>query len=182
MFKNLKISAKSLGNTRVLCASAVLAALFVALYALKLQLTPQLRITFTFIPLAISGWLFGPVPALLVGTVGDIVGAFLFPQGAFFPGFTLTSLLSGFIFGLTLYQTDTKNPAILRIILSKLFVSLFLNCFLNSLWFAILSGNGYIFYLSQHLIKNAILFPVEVLILVIVLKFLSGYGIKKMYK
>ncbi len=181
MFKNFKESAKSLRKTRILCASAVLAALFVALYALKLHLTPQLRITFTFIPLAVAGWLFGAVPAMLVGAVGDIVGSLLFPQGAYFPGFTVTQMLSGLIFGLFLYDKESSN-LIIRISLSKLLVSGFANVLLNSLWLSIISSKGYIFYLVQHFIKNMLLFPIEVILLLIVLKFLSNHGIKNMYK
>ena len=181
MFKNFKESAKILRKTRVLCASAVLAALFVALYALKLQLTPQLRITFTFIPIAVAGWLFGPVPAMLVGAVGDIIGALLFPQGPYFPGFTISTMLSGLIFGLFLYNKE-NSTLIIRISLSKFLVSILANVLLNSLWFSIITNNGYVFHLIRHFIKNIAVFPIEVILLLIVLKFLSKHGIKNMYK
>lgn len=181
MLKIFSQSAKSLKKTRILCASAVLAALFIALYALKLQLTPQLRITFTFIPLAVAGWLFGPVPAMLVGAVGDIVGALLFPQGAYFPGFTLTAMLSGLVFGLFLYDGDSSKH-IVRISLSKFMVSILMNVLLNSLWLSIITSKGYIFHLAQHFIKNILVLPVEIILLVVVLKFLSKHGIKNMYK
>ena len=178
MFKK---SFKNLKTTRVLCSSAILAALFVVLYALKLPLTPELRITFTFIPLAIAGWLFGPVPAMLVGLVGDVTGALLFPSGAYFPGFTLTSLLSGLIFGVFLYEKKDKNILIWTI-LSKLFINMLLNTALNALWLSIITSKGYIVFLLQHFIKNITALPIEIVILFIVFKILSTHRIRKMYK
>ncbi len=178
MFKN---SLKSLKSTKVLCVSAILAALFVVLYALKLPLTPELRITFTFIPLAVAGWLFGPVIAMLVGMTGDVVGALLFPSGAYFPGFTITSMLTGLIFGIFLYNKNEKHY-ILWISLSKILINLLLNVALNSLWLSIITNKGYLIFLTQHLFKNIVALPIEIILLFIVLKFLSSHGIKKMYK
>lgn len=178
MFKN---SFKSLKSTKVLCSSAILAALFVVLYALKLPLTPELRITFTFIPLAIAGWLFGPVIGMLVGMVGDVVGALLFPSGAYFPGFTLTSMLTGLIFGIFLYNKNEKN-SILWIFLSKFLINMLLNVALNSLWLSIITNKGYVIFFAQHIFKNIAALPIEIILLFIILKILSSHGIKKMYK
>lgn len=181
MFKKFSQSAKNLKDTRVLCASAILAALYVALYSIKLPITPQLRITFTFIPLAVSGWLFGVIPAMIVGAIGDIIGAFLFPQGAYFPGFTLTSLFAGLIFGLFLYKSDNKN-LILRIFVSRFLINMLLNTLLNSLWLVIITSKGYYFHLVQHFVKNISTLPIEVILLFIIFKFLSNHRIRKMYK
>ena len=35
-----------------------------------------------------------------------LVGALLFPTGAFFPGFTLTAACTGLLYGLCLYRRD----------------------------------------------------------------------------
>lgn len=180
MLKKFSESASGLKRTRVLCASAVLAALYVALYAVKLQLTPQLRITFTFIPLAVAGWLFGAVPAMLVGAVGDIVGAILFPSGAYFPGFTVTAMLTGCIYGACLYR-KTGVKALISIVLSKLLVNMLLHVALNSLWLSIISGKGFLYYAASRLVKNIVLLPIEVIILAAVMSFLSSHGIEKMY-
>lgn len=177
-------SLKSLSNVRVLCACGILSALFVALYAVKLPLSESLRITFTFIPLAIAGWLFGPFPAMLIGFVGDVIGFFSFPSpGAYFPGFTLSSMLTGFIFGIFLYRADTAKPkSIVLIILSKLIISLFINIILNSLWLSMLYGKAYYVYLISHCIKNAVAFPIECILLGLIIGILSHHNIEKMYK
>ena len=178
MFKNFQISDKNLTKTRVICISAILAALFVVLYSLKLQLAPELRITFTFIPLALSGWLLGPVPAMLVGLVGDLVGCILFPAGPYFPGFTLTQILAGLVFGLFLYRKDVKK-IFWQILCSKTIISVFLNVGLNALWLSMLYGKAWTIYAASHLIKNAIALPIEVILLLLVIKVLHSRGIQK---
>lgn len=181
MFKIFYSSAKNLAKTHVLCLSAILAALFVILYGFKLQLAPELRISFTFIPLALAGWLFGPVPAMLVGLIGDVVGCILFPAGAYFPGFTVTQIFSGLLFGLFLYGKNPKK-IFLPILVSKITISILLNVILNSLWLSVLYGKAWKIYAASHLIKNIASLPIEVMLLVLVIKILHSRGIKKMYK
>ncbi len=178
MFKNFQISAKSLAKTRVLCTSAILAAMFVVLYSIKLQLAPELRITFTFVPLALAGWLLGPVPAMLVGLVGDLVGCLLFPAGPYFPGFTLTQILAGLIFGIFLYRKNAQK-IFLPILFSKAIISMFLNVGLNAIWLSMLYGKAWTVYAASHLIKNIIALPIEVVLLLLIIKVLSSRGIQK---
>lgn len=178
MFKNFQISAKSLAKTRVLCTSAILAAMFVVLYSIKLQLAPELRITFTFVPLALAGWLLGPVPAMLVGLVGDLVGCLLFPAGPYFPGFTLTQILAGLIFGIFLYR-KTAQKIFFPVLFSKAIINAFLNVGLNAVWLSMLYGKAWTVYAASHLIKNAVALPVEIIILLIIIKILHARGIQK---
>lgn len=181
MGKKFIQSARNLKNTRVLCASAIMTALYVALYAAKLQLTPQLRISFTFVPMALSGWLFGPVPAMAVGFCGDLIGANVFLSGSFFPGFTVTAVLSGLIYGLILYRSEGKW-LLVRTAAAKFAVNMLLNAALNAYWLSMISQKGYIFYLSSHFIKNISALAAEVAVLYLVMRFLSAHGIEKMYK
>lgn len=178
MFKNFQLSAKNLAKTRVICISAILSALFIVLYSIKLQLAPELRITFTFIPLALSGWLLGPVPAMLVGLIGDLVGCILFPAGPYFPGFTLTQVLSGLIFGLFLFRKNT-DKILLPVLFSKAIISMFLNVGLNALWLSMLYGKVWTIYATSHLIKNILALPIEVVILLLIIKVLHSRGIQK---
>ena len=54
----------------------------------------NIKIGFSFVPIAIGGILFGPLGGGLVGALGDFIGAVLFPIGPYFPGFTLTAFLT----------------------------------------------------------------------------------------
>ena len=167
MFKKFLKSAKSIKNLRVLCATALLSALYVAIYAVKIPLGDQLRITFTFIPIALAGWLFGIVPAVIVGALGDILGCHIFPQGAYFFGFTVTAMLQGLIFGLFLYKKEAKS-LIWYVIISKLLVSLFLNAGLNSYWATFFVPKSFFVIMWGKLIKNVLMLPVEVIALFVV--------------
>ncbi len=95
------------------------------------------QFNFGFLPIAAAGALLGPVPAAVVGALGDFIGAHLFPQGAYFPGFTLTNALVGLIYALVLYR---RKPSWLRAAGAALAGSV-INLLLNSLWLSILYGS-----------------------------------------
>lgn len=181
MFKNFLESAKNIKNLKVICASALLAALYVALYAVKIPLGEQLRVTFTFVPVAVAGWLFGAVPAMIVAIIGDVLGCTLFPQGAYFAGYTVTAALSGLIFGLFLYKKETK-PMIWAVIVSKSLVSLLLNVGLNSYWATFFLTKSFLLIMWGKLIKNAVMLPIEIVVLFAVIEGLRRAGVQKMYK
>ena len=67
------------------------------------------------LPIAAAGALLGPIPAAIVGCLGDLIGAHLFPAGVYFPGFTLTNTLVGLVCGIVLHR---KWSSILRILLA----------------------------------------------------------------
>ncbi len=97
---------------------------------------------FGFQPILIAGWLLGAPAAMLVGGLGDFIGAHLFPQGAYFPGFTLTNVLVGLVCGLMLHK---RRLTLWRVIVAVV-VSMLINWLLNSLWLSILysaNGRGY---------------------------------------
>lgn len=179
MFKNLKMS--NLKNLRVLCAMALLVALYAALYMLQIPISTQLRVTFTFIPLAVCGWLFGGIPALLVGAVSDIVSFLLFPTGAYFFGFTVTSMLSGLVYGLFLCGKSGKS-LFWSIVISKIIVTVFFNIGLNSVWISMLYNKAFFAFLTGRIVKNILLLPIEIPLLFAVLELLKRSGIQKMYK
>ena len=92
---------------------------------------------FGFVPIALAGALMGPIPAAIVGGLGDLVGAHLFPAGAYFPGFTLTSALVGVLYALPLYH---QKPTVWRVVVAVALASV-VNLFLNSLWLSMMYGS-----------------------------------------
>lgn len=98
---------------------------------------------FGFLPIALAGALMGPIPAMIVGGLGDLLGAHLFPAGAYFPGFTLTNVLVGLICGLILRG---RKPSWWRCIAAVTLSLAGCNLLLNSLWLSLLAyvpGRGY---------------------------------------
>ena len=98
---------------------------------------------FGFVPIALAGALLGPVPAAIVGGLGDLIGAHIFPAGAYFPGFTLTNMLVGIVCGVILHR---KRPTWLGCAAAVVIALAVVNLFLNSLWLNMLAyvpGRGY---------------------------------------
>jgi ECF transporter S component (folate family) len=166
-------SAKEFGKLRTLAACAMLLALGAALdYFGSFYLSGTLKISSTFIAIAAAGYLFGAIPAMVVGGVLDVLMWLIKPAGVFFPGYTLSAELGGLIFGLCLY--NRKDKALLFMApFSKLLINLFVNLGLNTYWSALFTGKGYLALLPARALKNALLWPVESALLIAVLLFLS---------
>ena len=80
-------------TTKIMVTCALLVALQVILARFLSINTTFVVVNFSFLAVALAGILFGPLWGMAVGGVSDLVGASLFPFGAFFPGFTLTAAL-----------------------------------------------------------------------------------------
>lgn len=150
-------SLRSLCGMALCLALAVVLDLFVSIYV-----TQELALTLTFIPLALAGMLYGPVPAFVIGMLTDLLSFFIKPTGAYFPGFTLTMALTGLVFGLLLYRCKTE---LWRVALAKTLVNIFLNLALNTLWIAILYSKGFWALLPPRILKNLALLIPEILLL-----------------
>ncbi len=91
---------------------------------------------FGFVPIALAGALLGAPSAMIVGGLGDLLGAHLFPAGAYFPGFTLTNVLVSLTCGWILHR---RKPSWLWCALAVVLSLAGWNLFLNSLWLNILA-------------------------------------------
>ena len=159
-------------NTKKLIVSAELLALDVVLTRLLAINTPLMKIGLGFAAVALCAVLYGPWWASLVAASGDLVGALLFPTGAFFPGFTLTAACTGLIFGLCLYRRGKSFlwPA-LAAVLNVVLVSFLL----NTVMISYISGSPYVTLLKARAVQLAVMLPVQLAVLV----FLSRSAIVK---
>ena len=82
-------------NTRILTASAMLLAIAVILGFFKIPVNQFMELRFAFLPIACTGMLFGPFVGGVVGALSDILGYLVKPTGPYFPGFTVTQIISG---------------------------------------------------------------------------------------
>ena len=91
----------------------ILAAMFLSILLVLSRFlsikTSFLVISFSFIPMMLCGVYLGPKYSLAVAALGDLIGALIFPFGAYFPGFTITAGLMGFIYGIFLYKNPNKE-------------------------------------------------------------------------
>ena len=149
-------------NTKKLIVSAQLLALDVVLTRLLAINTPVMKIGFGFAAVALCAVLYGPWWAALTAALGDIVGALLFPTGAFFPGFTLTAACTGLIFGLCLYRRDKSLLwPIAAAALNVVLVSYLANTAMIS-W---ISGSPYTTLLKARAVQLAVMLPVQLAVL-----------------
>lgn len=100
-------------NTKSLVSASLLTAISIILTRALSIIIPiaggqALRIGFGGVPIMIAGILFGPLVGALTGVTADLVGVLINPMGPYFPGFTLSAGLSGFIPGL-FYHYVFKN-------------------------------------------------------------------------
>ena len=123
-------------SLRQLTVSALLIALDVVFSRVLAINTPLMKIGLGFAAVAVSAMLYGPAWAALTAALGDLIGALLFPTGAYFPGFTLTAALTGLIFGLFLYRREGSwLRAFLAALTNCFFVTLVLNTLLIAVFF-----------------------------------------------
>lgn len=180
------IFARSFGELRSL-RCLVLTALFIAmnitLDLLKLRIDlPGMRIGVGFLTNASIGMLYGPVVCMMMGFCTDILGFLMNPGtggGGYFPGYTLTAMVAGVIWGLFLYRPDgapySKTLAgrlsfPLRTLAARILITLICNVFLNTLWLS-LGNNAFLPMLISRLPTQLAYLPVQYLLLLVVLPF-----------
>ena len=161
---------KNISNIHIMA----LTSLFVAMYILfntffKIPVGQNLNIMINFIPSSLCGMIGGPFVALIYGFISDIIGFFLRPEYGFFPGYTLSTMTSSFIYAIFLFGAKYNVFLYVRIALSKLCVNVCVNILLNCLWSQMLFKKGYFYYLSASIVKNLVLLPIEIIIMSIVL-------------
>lgn len=122
-----------------------------------------LSLSFGFVPIAMAGMLFGPMGGLIAGALADVVGALLFPFGAFNPLFTLVQASTGLIYGFFLHPQGTTKQ---RIALAQLCVSVLLYMLANTLILVPIVGKGFMALLPLRALKILLFFPVEVFVLI----------------
>ena len=113
-----------------------------------------------------AGILFGPVPAAIVAALADILGALLFPIGAYYPPLTITSILVGLTYGFFLYKKPIK---VTNVVLSQLVVKIVCNIVLNTLWLNMLYGQAVAAILPGRLVSNAVMLPIDSFIMYVML-------------
>ncbi len=126
---------------------------------LTLTITPNAKVGFAFLPIAIASMLFGPVCGMIVGELGDILSFLLAPMGGYFFGWTLNGMLVGMLYGLFLYKADSK--LLLRLIICEILINFAVEVPLGSLWLMIQFGKAFWVMAGTRAIKCLIAVPIE---------------------
>ena len=130
--------------------------------------TNLIKIGFSVFPIALIAMLYGPVAAGIAGGLNDVVGYILAPVGgAYIPGFTISMILLGVIYGIAFYKEEIKLP---RIIITEVIITLVINILLGVTWFVVFYGMPLDKALSIRGIKEFIDLPVSVAINYVIFK------------
>lgn len=141
---------------------------------------PALRISFGEVPLIMSGLLFGPIVGGISGIAADLIGILINSQGAFHPGFTLSSMLWGAIPGLFLYlfkfnNTYEKIYSYKNVLIAVFTCYIIISLGLNTLWLSSMFGKGFFVLLPGRIIGAIANIPIQTIIISNLLKYLKGF-------
>lgn len=159
-------------SVRILAIAAIFIALKIAFASFFIPVGDNLRVYFSFLITAIQAAVCGPVVAMFCGFFGDLIEFALHPSGPFFIGYSISSLLGALLYALFFYKA---RITILRIALSKLCVNLFVNVILGSLWSYMLYSKGFLYYLAKSVVKNTVMLPFEIILLVLFFQLILPY-------
>ena len=182
--KSLVNSSKELKNVYSLAAIAMLLALCVVLGILANTTLPTLayvgKIKLMFLPISVAAAVFGPVPAMLVGGLGDVLSWVFAPMGKpFFPGFTVSAMLTGLIFGFAFYGRKVSLP---RVIIAWFINAVAVEIFLFAFWFTFSGMAGdqsYWVIVVERLIMEGIKCVPEIMLIFGVGKLVERIPLKK---
>jgi len=183
--KNEKILLKKpLTSNRISTKSLVLAAIFVAINIILSRLgaimlfNGSVRFSFGNIPLILSGLILGPVTGAMTGGIADLLGFFINSHGgAFHPGFTLSSILTGAIPGLVMLLSTTKKSSLLNVVVSNICILVAVSLILNTYWLSQLQGNAYLVLLPVRAVSSIIITILNILITYPLIKSLDKTGL-----
>ena len=158
---------KKFRDVKTLTACAMLVAVAIILGFFKIPVTSVVEIRFGTIPIAVAGAMFGPFPAAVVGALADIGAYMVRPTGPFFPGFTVSSAVTGFIFGSILYK---KQVTVFRIALAEAVHTAAVGLILNTVWLSVLYGMPLYAVFASRFLKEFVMLFVNTAILTAVLR------------
>lgn len=137
--------------------------------------TTIITIGFSFVPIMLGAIILGPKYCIFIATISDIIGALLFPTGNYFFGFTITSFLSGLIYGIILYRKEFRidKSFIIRLIISTIIVTGLLNGVLNTIWIMMISKSASKIILPIRIAKQLVMAPIKVITILSLCKILE---------
>lgn len=158
-------------NKKIILTAILLATLIILSRFLSIK-TPILKISFAFIPTILCAMWLGPKWAVLLNVLADIIGATLFPTGAFFIGYTISTAISGLIYGLLLYKQEdnsyTDKQFLIRLIISIILVTCISNIGLNTLWISITTGKAFVVLLGTRIVKELVMIPIQIVVILFI--------------
>lgn len=130
--------------------------------------TPLLKIGVSFIPVSYTGILFGPVLGGVGATISDVIQYLLYPAGAYIPGITFDTFLSGAVYGILLHK---REPSILRTLIAAAICELVIGGVFTTFWlYLAIPGKTFMALFLMRIVKSLIMVPIETIVIYTVWK------------
>lgn len=136
----------------------------------------DLGLSFSYIFLGIGSLLYGPVAGMLMGFLVDNFEFLLFPSGyPYFIGYSISSMLSGLIYGLLFYKTKLS---FMKIFTARFLINILINACLGTVWMGIVANYSSIdMYFTRFILvglpKNLVYLIPQSILLFFMLKALA---------
>ena len=160
-------------NKKIILTAVLLAMLIILSRFLSIK-TPILKISFAFVPTMLCAVWLGIKWTVLLNVLGYVIGATLFPTGPYFVGYTISTAIAGFIYGIFLYRKEENSYSdkqfFIRLILSTVLVAIIVNMGLNTLWTSITSGKAFVVLFLARIVKQLIMIPIHIIVIVFIEK------------
>jgi len=163
-------------NTNTLIVSAIFIALTIIFTHVIAIQTPFIRVSLSFLPIALFAMLYGPLLGGVIAAIADMLGCLLFSPGLYFPGFTLSAFITGMIYA---YFLHNKKTTLLNVSLASIVILLLVDLALNTLWLSILYHKAAEAFLVGRLVKCLVLLPIQVAAIYAICKPLLRYRLAR---
>lgn len=180
-----QINKRGFNSLVMLATLAMLIALEVVLSRLVAPINTQFsKISFAFVPVVIASYLYGVKGGVAVAGIADVIGAVLFPSGEFFPGFTLTAILQGLIFGFFLSRKfdDKLKNVFVRTLIPVLLSQILLSLLLNTYWLSYMYHSQFSALLVTRVVQTLVMTAVQAVISPLFIKSFSKIRSIKMLR
>ena len=174
--KTISLKSESLRDIRTITGSALLMAVAVIIDFFRIVFSNIMDISFSFLALALTGMLYGPLVGGVVGGISDIIQYIVRPSGPFFPGFTLSAIVGVVIYALFLYQKPIKWW---RVVAATLLVTLIVNVLMNTYWIHLLYGLDLRAAFLQRILKELITPWIQIVVLYVILNAFQRVKIRR---
>ena len=153
---------KEFRSLRSLVFAALMIAACIILSKFSIPIYAGLKISFGFLARALCSLVCGPVMGISVGFVEDILGYALQPEGAFFIGYTISTMAGMLVYGLCFYRA---RITVARLVVANLLVNVFVNALMGSVWNMIIYQSPYWAFFWPSLGKNLVTIVPKVILM-----------------
>lgn len=155
-------------STRALAKGALLIALNIVITRFLAINVGAVRISFTFLPIAVGSLMFGGVIGATLALVADVLGM-LMSGGLPWLGFCVSTVLYGLTYGILCKKELTYKNLIPIIVLQAIFIDALLGAF----WFYVHAGMPFWVSLAERSINAIVMIPVKVFVIKYVYKLIG---------